>query len=262
MARIPASIRNKNPGAMYPGPSSRKFGSKTFETLKSKDGVHKIATFATSVDGAAAMFDLLGSAAYTGRTIQQAITKWCGGFYVSTYIKVLEQNSGVTRNTKLTRELLANRDVAIPLAMAMALQEAGQEYPMSDEEWEDAHGRVFGTVAPAPLPVPKPAEEADFSPENDLPSPKPAERIEDAARGSRTIMGALLAMLGTIIQWMQDAMSGLLEAAGHAAEWAPITGLFAMLGANAASIGFGLAVAGIVMVIMRRVQAANEGKIG
>ena len=35
---IPASIRNNNPGAMYPGKSAKKFGSSTFETLKSKDG--------------------------------------------------------------------------------------------------------------------------------------------------------------------------------------------------------------------------------
>lgn len=262
MARIPASIRNLNPGAMYPGPSSRKFGATKYETLRSKDGVHKIATFASSVDGAAALFDLLGSKAYTGRTIQEAITKWCGGFYVSTYIKVLEANAGVTRHTRLTRELLANREVAIPLAMAMALQEAGQEYPMTDEEWEEAHARVFGTVAPAPLPVPKPSQEEDFAPDNDIPSPKPVIRVEQAAKGSKTVMGGLLAFLGLLVQWMQEAASALMEAASQATEWTPIAGLAATLGANVASVGFGLGVAGVVLVVTRRLQAAAEGKQG
>lgn len=53
---IPASIRNNNPGAMYPGPSAKKFGSKRFETLKSHDGTHKIACFDDPVHGAAAQF--------------------------------------------------------------------------------------------------------------------------------------------------------------------------------------------------------------
>ncbi len=59
---IPATIRNNNPGGMYPGKSSKKFGSTSYETLRSKDGVHKIATFPTKLHGAAAMFDLLDRA--------------------------------------------------------------------------------------------------------------------------------------------------------------------------------------------------------
>ena len=91
---IPASIRNNNPGAMYPGKSSKKFGSASFETLRSKDGVHKIATFPSGIHGAAAQFDLLHSD-YCGKTVKAAIELWCGDFYAGTYVKVLEDKAGI-----------------------------------------------------------------------------------------------------------------------------------------------------------------------
>lgn len=157
---IPASIRNRNPGAQYPGKSAKKFGGKTYETLKSQDGVHKIATFPSDIQGAAAMFDLLASS-YCGMPVEKAIAKWCGAFYVSTYIKVLEEKGGVKRSDLLTKALLADPSKAIPLARAMAWQEAGRDYPMTDAEWLQAHECAFRQqVAPA------------FSHENDVPSPK------------------------------------------------------------------------------------------
>lgn len=172
---IPASIRNNNPGAMYPGKSAKKFGSRTHEILRSKDGVHKIATFPTSIHGAAAQFDLLHTS-YRNMTIEKAIAKWCGGFYVSTYIKVLEGQGGVKRTDVLTSEILKNPVCAIPLAKAMAQQEAGREYPMSDEEWTASHQMAFGgSVAPA------------FSPENDVPTPKPETRAVETAKAVATV---------------------------------------------------------------------------
>lgn len=183
---IPASIRTNNPGAMYPGPSAKKFGSRRYESLHSHDGEHKIACFDSPIDGAAAQFHLLSSPQYTGRTIKEAITKWCGGFYASTYISVLEQNSGVTRNTRLTADLVKNPAVAIPLAKAMALQEAGKPYPMSDEDWQKAHEKVFGVVLESkPEPVPEKKEEAGFAPDNPLPSPKPETRVAAMKATSR-----------------------------------------------------------------------------
>jgi len=164
MTIVPASIRNRNPGAMYPGPSSKKFGSSSFETLTSRDGVHKIATFRSDVQGGSALFDLLASK-YVGMTVEKAITRWCGEFYVSTYIKVLEEHGGVKRSDTLTKEMLEDPEKAIPLAKAMALQEAGREYPMTDEQWAQAHSCAFlQPVAPA------------FAPDNDVPSPKPETR--------------------------------------------------------------------------------------
>lgn len=169
---IPASIRNNNPGAIYPGKSAKKFGSRTHEILRSEDGVHKIATFPTSIHGAAAQFDLLHSS-YRNMTIEKAIAKWCGGFYVSTYIKVLEGQAGIKRTDILTSEILKKPDAAIPLAKAMAFQEAGKEYPMSDDEWLASHQMAFGgSVAPA------------FTPENDVPTPKPETRAVEAAKAA------------------------------------------------------------------------------
>lgn len=175
---VPASIRNRNPGACYPGPSSRKFGSNSFEKLVSKDGVHKIATFRSDIQGAAAMFDLL-NARYTGMTVEKAITKWCGAFYVSTYIKVLEEKGGIKRTDLLTKDLLRDPSKAIPLARAMAWQECGRDYPMTDEQWTQAHACAFlEPIAPA------------FSADNDVPSPKAEMRTAAfVAKAKKVIAG-------------------------------------------------------------------------
>lgn len=170
----PASIRNNNPGAMEPGPSSRKFGSTSFETLhwsyKGKPATNKIATFPTPVHGAAALFDLLYSK-YTGSTVEAAITKWCGGYYADTYTNVLQQKCGVGPKDALTKDRVKDADTAIALAKSMAFQEAGREYPMSDEQWKQAHEMAFcGSVAPEPTP------------DNDVPFPKPEARTRAAIK--------------------------------------------------------------------------------
>lgn len=184
---IPASIRTNNPGAMYPGPSAKKFGSVKMEKLTSKDGVHKIACFDDPVKGAAAQLHLLSSPNYTGRTIRKAIEKWCGGYYASTYIKVLEKNGGVTADTMLTADLLKNPQVAIAIAKAMALQEAGRPYPMTDEQWAAAHALCFGPVATVAVAEPAELKEepAAFAPDNPLPSPKPETRVATMKTQSR-----------------------------------------------------------------------------
>jgi hypothetical protein len=184
---IPASIRNNNPGAMYPGKSAKRFGSTRFETLKSKDGIHKIACFDDPVHGAAAQFDLLSSKAYTGRTIREAITKWCGGYYASTYLKVLAENSGVTAETILTVDMLRNPSFAVPLAKAMALQEAGKPFPLEDEGWLKAHQLAFGVVLEPSVVVAEkaPDEKPVFAPDNSLPSPKPETRVSAMKKNSR-----------------------------------------------------------------------------
>lgn len=190
MTIVPASIRNKNPGAQYPGKSAKKFGSSSYETLKSHDGVHKIATFPSNVQGAAAMFDLLangknsvGRYQYRNRPIKEAITTWCGAFYVGTYIKVLEEKGGVKRTDPLTIELLQDPDKAIPLCKAMAWQEAGRDYPMSDAEWNQAHACAFETpIAPR------------FAPENDVPSPKPETRLAAKVQAVSDVMKPVAAL--------------------------------------------------------------------
>lgn len=182
----PASIRTNNPGAMYPGTSSRKFGSTAFETLKSKDGTHQIAIFPTPVHGAAAQFDLLHSN-YCGMSVENAIKKWCGGFYASTYLAVLEQKGGIKKTDILTKDMVKKPEIAVPLARAMAWQEAGRDFPLDESGWMTAHGMAFsGAKAPA------------FAPDNDVPSPKPETRMNEAVKKALPVAVPAAGVGGTI----------------------------------------------------------------
>lgn len=195
---IPASIRNKNSGAQYPGPSSKKFGSTTFETLLSKDGEHRIATFPTHIHGAAAHFDLL-NASYTGMTLEKAIERWCGGFYASIYLKVLKDRAKVEPDTVLTKAMLADHAIAIPIAKAMAWQEAGQEYPLKDEEWLEAHQMAFATGTAAP----------EWNPRNDVPTPKPETRraaVVAKVKSVATKVGGGIAAGGAAVSTVTDTV--------------------------------------------------------
>jgi len=250
--RIPASIRNRNPGACYPGPSSKRWGSKSHEVLISKDGKHLIATFPTSVQGAAAMFDLLNTKGYLGKTIEQAIARWCGGFYVSTYIGVLESKGHVTRNTKLTTALLKDPSVAIPLAKAMALQEAGRDYPMTDEEWQQAHALAFPGVDS--LPAAK--EPETFDPANDLPSPKPTTRVIQTAAQSKTIKGAVIGLFGGVMAAFSEVIAIGLDAAAQITAWAPIQTVYG----SVKGLGVALLVGGLAFAIYRRLTDAANGR--
>lgn len=188
---VPASIRNSNPGAMYPGKVSRRFGATTYEVLRSKDGVHKIATFPSPIHGAAAQFALLHDN-YTGLTIEAAIRKWCGGYYAATYLKVLEDQTGITKTAILTKELVREARYAIPICKAMAWQEAGKDFPLTDEEWAAAHAMAFsGDVAPA------------FATSNDVPSPKPETRRREAIKTTSTV--------ATVVTGAGAVVTGLAE---------------------------------------------------
>jgi uncharacterized protein (TIGR02594 family) len=145
MAKVPASIRNKNPGAMYPGPSADKFGSTGVEILRSGDGEHKIATFPTFEQGGAAMFDLL-CRLYTGMTLSAAVSKWCGGIRASQYVAHIEARTELTAGGLLTHDLLSDSRYGIPLCKAMADWEAGRSYPMTDAQWAKAHAMAFDSA--------------------------------------------------------------------------------------------------------------------
>lgn len=276
MPRIPASIRNKNPGAMWPGPSSIKFGATKHEVLismyKGKKARNLIATFHSSVQGAAAQFDLLDRK-YTGMKVKDAIARWCGGFYVNTYIGVMESKAGLSRNDILTKAIVRDPQKAIPLCKAMAFQEAGREYPMSDDDWSKAHemafpGEVAIIVPPRPEQKPEaanddpPTAEQEFEPDNTVPAPKPPARVRQAAKESKTILGALAALFATIVQYFEQTAKAILEAASQVTDWTPASGFLSTLGANTKSVAFGMAVFALALVIFRRLDAAAKGKVG
>jgi hypothetical protein len=193
---IPASIRNNNPGALYMGPSARKFGATSKEILVSRDGKHQIATFPTAVHGAAALFDNLMNAKgvtgyyYRGRTLDKAIATWCGSIRAHTYLRLIEQKTGLKPDVVLSVDFLRDADRTIQLAQAMAFHEAGQDYPLKANEWLHAHVMAFsgGEIAPEPLPT------------NDVPTMRPEMRRQPllarikaaiAAIGSVGIIDAL-----------------------------------------------------------------------
>jgi hypothetical protein len=130
---------------MWPGARATKWGSTAYVTLKDGQG-NKIAVFPTFVQGAAAQFDLWASN-YTGLTLKAAIDKWSGHNSPASYVSFLEQNTGIGINTKVTRELLAS-PAGWKLLKAQSRWEAGKPIPMSDAEWQEAQGLVFGNAAP------------------------------------------------------------------------------------------------------------------
>lgn len=245
MAKLPASIRNKNPGAMYPGQAATKFGSRSYQTLVSKDGTHRIATFPTDEQGAAAQFWLLSQPSYANgkRTIEECIKKWCGGFYVSTYLKVLESQAGVTRKSVLTQKMLRDPSIAIPLARAMALQEAGRDYPLGEDGWQKAHTMAFG-MSLAPVEAPS------------VPAPEKMEgsRKETVSKTGQGLMGAAFAFLAALkakVEGIIDDPFGALDTA---------SAFVAQHGWEAAAVGALVGFLGFKIISALQRQDFNEGR--
>lgn len=115
---------------------------------------------------------------------------------------------------------------------------------------------TFGEPVPDPELQPEP-ESAPGS----FPKAEPTP-VKDAAKESWTIWGALVTFVGMLLQWLENAVAVLLDAAQQVVAWSPIQGLFATAGANVKPIGISLAVAGVVIVIARRLDAAAKGKTG
>jgi len=152
MAKTPAAIRYKNPGAMWPGKVATKWGSTSFVTLNDGQG-NKIAVFPTFVQGAAAQFDLWATKYTTGETLKQLIDRWSGHNSPAAYVNFLEARTGTSVNTVMTRAFLAS-PAGWKLMKAQSRWEAGQEMPMTDAEWQQAQKMVFtGAQPPAPAPV-------------------------------------------------------------------------------------------------------------
>ena len=142
---LPASIRHKNPGAMGLGASAKLFGASKNTRLNDGAG-NVITTFATSVDGAGALFHLLYTV-YEGMTISDAISKWSGRTNVNSYLRAIEQNTQFTRGDYVSAEWLKDPEPAIEFAKAMAKHEAGVEYPMTDAQWAESHQEFMSVIS-------------------------------------------------------------------------------------------------------------------
>lgn len=142
-----ASIRSNNPGAMWGNKLATKWGATKSEVLH--DGLgqgNNIAYFPTKVQGACAQFDLWRTG-YTGRTLRAAITKWSGGNWSQPYANFLTQHLQCSIDTMIDNNFLSG-PTGWKLMKYQAQWEAGQPYPMTDEEWQKAQSIVFGAEAP------------------------------------------------------------------------------------------------------------------
>lgn len=86
--------------------------------------------------------------------------------------------------------------------------------------------------------------------------------VKEAVQSSRTVTGALVAGVGTVTAYADEAMRTLMDTAAQVSAWSPVTSLLNTAGVNIKGIGFSLAVGGLALVVGRRVSAAKQGKIG
>jgi hypothetical protein len=136
-----AALRANNPGAMWPGPVAKAFGCTKYEQLRDRQR-NRIAVFDHPEDGAAAQFALLATSKnYIGKTIQEAISVWSGGNYVSSYLVSIERGSGLKGSDRVTREMLFS-PLGIKFCAAKARHELGKVFPLSQQQWEKAQLRA------------------------------------------------------------------------------------------------------------------------
>lgn len=88
------------------------------------------------------------------------------------------------------------------------------------------------------------------------------EAVKTTAVKSRTVTGVLIAALGTMVQYLEQSVQVLMDAASAVTEWAPIETLLYAAGANVKGIGFVMAAAGLTLALWRRIDAGLTGKEG
>lgn len=155
-----ASIRYNNPGAMWGGNAiSKRWGATANVVLH--DGLgqgNTIANFPTVVAGGSAQFDLWRSS-YCNLTLLAAIKKWSGGNSSIPYMQFLTKQTGIASSDVITPALLAGPK-GLALMKAQSQWEAGQKYPMTDQQWLQAQQNVFqlGHTVQATTPAPTPSK--------------------------------------------------------------------------------------------------------
>jgi len=155
----PASIRTKNPGAMWPGPRATKWGSKRWVYLNDGTGQggggkgNKIAIFDTWVDGICAQLDLWRTSPnYRNKRFDQAIAIWSGGNHVEAYIRyVLTRIPSMSRGTIMNDEFW-NGPMGLKFLKVQAGHEAGKTIPAPEGDWIEAQRRVMSGKVPVSIP--------------------------------------------------------------------------------------------------------------
>lgn len=184
----PASIRYKNPGAMWGGNAiSKKWGEQGNVALNDGTGQgNHIAVFPTYVHGICAQIELWRTPRYKNKRFADAIAVWSGGNSVESYIAfVTKRVPGMTRDTVMD-DAFWRGSMCVPFLKAQAWHEAGKPYPAPDADWIEAQRRVFGGIKAAPPPP-------------DVPKPKPKQPETKPAIKSKTIwaqVGTVLASIG------------------------------------------------------------------
>lgn len=147
----PASIRYKNPGAMWGSALAIKWGAqKKAVTLNDGKGQgNNIAVFPTYVQGICAQLDLWRTSKnYRNKKFADAIAIWSGHNSVESYIAfVCKRVPGMTRDTVLD-DAFWQSESGVAFLKAQAWHEAGKQYPAPDGDWLEAQRRVFAAVPP------------------------------------------------------------------------------------------------------------------
>ncbi len=145
----PASIRYKNPGAMWGNALAIKWGAqKKAVTLNDGKGQgNNIAVFPTYVQGICAQLDLWRTSKnYKNKRFIDAISIWSGHNEVPSYITFCKKRvPGLTENT-IMNDAFWKSSNGITFLKAQAWHEAGKRYPAPDDDWIEAQQIVFGTT--------------------------------------------------------------------------------------------------------------------
>lgn len=192
----PASIRYKNPGAMWGSALAIKWGAqKNAVTLNDGKGQgNNIAVFPTYVQGICAQLDLWRSSPrYKNKPFADAIAVWSGHNEVESYIKfVLSRVPGMKRDT-IMNDAFWSSSKGIAFLKAQAWHEAGKPYPAPDADWIEAQRRVFDAVTPEKQPT-KP-KRPTFPPPPDIEPTPPKEEETKPAIKSKSIWGKAIEWL-------------------------------------------------------------------
>jgi hypothetical protein len=152
MTSEPASIRYKNPGAMWGSALAIKWGaSKKPVTLNDGKGQgNNIAVFPTFRQGICAQLDLWRSSKnYRDKEVADALRVWSGGNNVEDYISFVRARVPGLRRDTVLNDTFWKSENGIAFLKAQAWHEAGKQYPAPDADWLAARDRVYSGMPTA-----------------------------------------------------------------------------------------------------------------